>query len=237
MSAHNVFCAGVFFALASFLEARAQNAAVSGFYDISSGEYIECCGIAGETRTPLPNSAQRVVKLNIDPQAHTASMTILGDDMRTVFSIIPVCPPSEPPIFFSFDLGLTFADHFVFQVDPSPRGLYWNYTLSNSPSRISLSGLVGLAQTGCADAPSKFTHTNVVAYLVAPPRLELRSYTVDGPLLVVQGREGWQTVVEVSSDLNTWVEISREVMPATRCATCPELTVRDTAPGGITTRF
>lgn len=235
MNAHNLSWVGVF--LAAALHADAQLAAKSGFYEISSGDYIECCGIAGENHISLPNSAQRFVKLNVDAQTHIASMAILGEDLQTVFSITPFCPPSQQAISFSFDGGFAFPGHFVFQVDPGPDGLYWNYTLSNSPASLSMNGLVGLAQNNCADAASKFTHTNVVANLVVPPNLELRGYFQDGPLIVVHGRAGWQTVVEASSDLQTWVEIARDVMPANLCLTCPQLDVRDTGATGMTARF
>lgn len=100
-----------------------------------------------------------------------------------------------------------------------------------------MNGLVGFAQENCVDAPNKFTHTNVVANLVAPPNLEWRGYSQDGPLLFVHGRAGWLTVVEASSDLQTWAEIARDIMPATLCPTCPELEVHDTAAGGLTPRF
>jgi hypothetical protein len=225
------------FALASLLSAHAQTRATSAVYEISSGEYVECCGIAGEKRVLLPNSAQRFVKLTTNAQSQIVSMSILGDDMQTVFSITPLCPPSQGPVPFSFDGGFVFQDRIIFHVDPGLNGLYWNYTVSNSPARLTINGLVGLALADCADVPDKFTHTNVVATLVAQPSVEFRAYTQDGPALVVHGRAGWQTVVEASSDLQTWVEIARDIMPASVCPTCPELEVHDTGAGGIKARF
>ncbi|HUS37554.1 MAG TPA: hypothetical protein VM680_19555 [Verrucomicrobiae bacterium] len=239
MNTHNLSFARLFFSLAlvlNALNARAQSLIKSGLYEIFSGAYTECCGIAGQNRIPLPNPHQRFVKLNIDPQSHIASMSILGEDLQTVFAAVNLCPPPDS-IPFSFNFGFVFPDHIVFQVDPGPRGLYWNYTLTNSPSRLSINGQVGLAQNDCADVPDKFTHTDVDAYFVAPPTLEVRGYSQNGPHLVVHGRAGWLTIVEVSSDLKTWVEISREIMPATRCATCPELSVFDTGADGTSPRF
>jgi len=79
------------------------------------------------------------------------------------------------------------TDQFIIHVDPAPSGLYWNYTVSNSPAGLTINGLVGLAQTDCADVPDKFTHNNVVATLVTPSSIELKAYTQDGPVLVVPG--------------------------------------------------
>lgn len=105
MKLHNVFWAA-YFALAFLLSAHAQTAATSGFYEISSGEYVECCSIAGEKHIRLPNSVQRFVKLSTDAQSQIASLSILGDDIETMFSITPLCPPPPGPIPFSFDGGL-----------------------------------------------------------------------------------------------------------------------------------
>jgi len=235
MKTHNLSFICIFFAVALFGNVHAQNAGPTGIYEISSGAYVECCGIGGETRTALPNNAQRLIALNLDAESHTASLAILGDDVRTVFSIVPVCPPSQP-VFFNFQHGLIFPDHFLFFVDPGPDGSYWHYSLDYSPSRLVLNGVFRKPQPECADAPDQFTHTNVVAYLVAPPNLELSGYFQDRSVITVHGRAGWLTVVEASSDLKTWVQIGREIMPATRCARCPMLDVVDTV-AGVTSRF
>ena len=122
MKSHNLSWAGFFFASALFLNAQAQNSAPGGVYEISTGSYIECCGIAGDSRIALPNAAQRFVTLKLDTQSHTASMAILGDDLKTIFSIVPLCPPSQS-FFFNFQNGLVFPDRFIFFVDPGPTGL------------------------------------------------------------------------------------------------------------------
>jgi len=220
MNFHNLSFSALF-AFALLLGAHAQSSATSGFYEISSGEYVECCGIAGEKRVPLPNSTQRFVKLSTNAQSQIPGMSILGDDLQTVFSITPLWPPSQGPVLFSFDGGFAFQDRIIFHVDPSPSGLYWNYTVSNSHTSITINGLVGLVQTACTDVPDRFTHTNVVATFITPPSVEFRAYTQDGPMLVVHGRAGWQTVVEASSDLKTWAEIAREVMRPTVCSLPP----------------
>src|SRR5689334_3598789 len=143
MKVHNLSSAA-FFALAFLLRAWAQTAAAtSGIYEISSGEYIECCSIAGEKHILLPNSGQHFVKLSIDQRSQIASMSIVGDDMQTLFTITPLCPPAPAPIPFSFNGGFMLADRIIFHVDPAPNGLYWNYTLSNSPTSLIINGLLG----------------------------------------------------------------------------------------------
>lgn len=116
MSARNL--AAVFVGLALLLNSRAQNSGTPGFYEISSGQYIECCGIAGPNRVSLPNASQRFIQFSVD--ANMARMSILGADMHTIFSITPLCPPSQQAIFFSFDGGFVFPDRLVFHVDPGP---------------------------------------------------------------------------------------------------------------------
>jgi hypothetical protein len=147
-----------------------------------------------------------------------------------------LCPP-QGPIQFTFDGGLVFSDRIIFHVDPAPSGLYWNYTVSNSPGSLIINGVVGFARTTCADVPDKFTHTNVIASLITPPDIGVSVYSQDGTVLVVHGRAGWQTVVEASSDLIAWEEIARDIMPATVCAACPQWEVRDTGSNGNTPRF
>jgi hypothetical protein len=97
----------------------AQSRAASGVYQIISGTFSECCGIAGDIRSSLPNGSQRFVRLTVDPQSDVATMTFLGNDMQTVFSAIP-CPPGEP-IIFSFEHGFAFSNSIEFHVDPGPR--------------------------------------------------------------------------------------------------------------------
>jgi hypothetical protein len=223
-------------AFALVWNAHGQNSFSPGYYEISSGEYSECCGIAGAIRTSLPNDSQRFVRLTRDSQSPGATMTILGADMQTVFSTRPLCPPPES-IPFSFTGGLLFPDRIIFHVDPGPNGLYWNYTVSNAPTSLTLYGRVGLARPSCAGDFTEFSHTNVVAALVAPPKLEVKSYSQDGTTLFIQGRAMWQTVVEASSDLMTWVEIAREIMPATKCPICPFIEVQDNAGAGTTPRY
>lgn len=57
---------------------RAQAGFVGGLYQITSGSFTECCGIAGEINHNLPYSGQSFVKLTIDSESGFASMTFLA---------------------------------------------------------------------------------------------------------------------------------------------------------------
>ncbi len=112
--------------------AWAQSGPVSGLYEITSGRYSECCGIAGnDFGYDLPDKRQRFARFTFESKSPTASLTFLGEDARTVFSTVP-CPPSGA-LQFSFEYGLVFPDRVIFHVDPGPPpyAISWNYTVSN----------------------------------------------------------------------------------------------------------
>jgi hypothetical protein len=158
---------GFFLALISglnFSTACAQSTAISGMYQIVSGTYSACCGIAGEIRSQLPNPEQSFIRLTVTSESPYATMTILGADMQTVFSVVS-CPPTVR-IPFSFSHGLTFSNVIFFHVDPGPMGLYWNYSVSNRADTLRIDGIQAFAQTFCTDLPNRFEHTNVVAVLM-----------------------------------------------------------------------
>ena len=99
-------------------------------------------------------------------------MTFLGEDMRTIFSIVPC--PSAGSINFTL-LGFVLSDDtMVFHVDPSPPpyAVSWYYTASNSANSLQIDGTLGTVYSPCADAPTRFNHTNVVAVLVSPPVID-----------------------------------------------------------------
>lgn len=211
----------------------------SGLYQITSGSYIECCGIGGDFCQSLPSKAQAFVRLTVDPRRALATMTFLGDDSRTVFSVVPVCPPGGGPIQFSFDFGLLFPDRIVFHVDPgsAPYYEYWNYAVSNSAQALRIDGAVGIDPRFCIDAPTRFSHSNVVAVLIPGPRMRITEYSNDGALLFIQGNAGWTNVVEASTDLATWRPIGTNFMPGGGCPVCPYILFRDAASTNAARRF
>lgn len=220
--------------------AGAQSGFTNGLYEIVSGTYTECCGIAGENRFPLPNDLQSFVRLTLDPQGNLATMTFLDKHLQSIFSVTP-CPGTNGPIYFTFDYGFIWGSSIVFHVDPGPPpySTYWNYSVSNnSPNVLSINGVLGTAKQGCADAPTQFSFTNLVATLVPAPAMSLTEFSPrQGALLFIQGHAGWTNVIEVSSDLLSWTPISTNVMPATTCPVCPYITFRDAASTNLSHRF
>jgi hypothetical protein len=155
------------FALISALTlsaARAQSTAISGLYQIISGTYSACCGIGGDFPSQLPNPEQSFIRLTVNSQGKDPTMTILGADMQTVFSVLS-CPPG-PRIPFRFDYGNAFSNWIAFHVDPGPMALSWNYSVSNSADALRIDGILSFDPGGCTDLPNQFRHTNVVAVLM-----------------------------------------------------------------------
>ena len=150
--------------------APAQGGPTNGLYQIVSGRYTECCGIAGPFIYPLPDSSQAFIQLTIDPQSHLAQMTILGQDAHTVFRIPPIGFSSG--FAYSFSNGIVFPDRIEFRgpiLPPGPDQPSFSYTLSNSADALLImSGTVTLPCLGCADIPTEFEHTNVAALLLPP---------------------------------------------------------------------
>jgi len=216
--------------------AGAQSAAVSGLYEIVSGTYTECCGIAGEMRLPLPNEDQRFVRLSVDSQTDLATMTFLGRDLQTVFSVV-ACP-SGNSIQFLFSYGFINSNSIIFHVDPGPPdGIYWDYSVGYSTNSLQINGTLGMAGQGCADAPNLFGHSKVEAQLVTGPRIGVTEYSKEGALILVQGHAGWTNVVEASINLVSWMPISTNLMPASQCPICPYILVRDPASTNLAKRF
>ena len=217
--------------------AAAQSVPASGLYEIMSGSYTACCGIAGEMRSPLPNEGQRFVRLTVDAQASLATMTFLGRDLQTVFSVVP-CPIGDP-IQFHFDYGFIYSNSITFLADPGPPpyGIYWHYLVNYSTNSLQINGTLGMAGQGCADVPTDLGSSNVVAQLVTGPRMGVTEYSKEGALLFIQGDAGWTNVIEASTNLVTWTPISTNLMPATTCPICPYILFRDPASTNLTRRF
>jgi hypothetical protein len=189
---------------ASSLELIAQTGPMAGLYQILSGTYIECCGIAGEFRYELPNTNQSFVRMDVDPQSHLATMTFLGEDMQSVFSIIPC--PSGPPIPFTFSDGFSSSGRTVFLVDPGPPpyAIAWNYSVENSTDRLQIAGTLGMVENLCADVPTRFTHTNIVAVLM--PTASIRVSAIDLCWSTASNRT-YQVQYRSNLTTNTWTDL------------------------------
>jgi hypothetical protein len=165
-----LLCYGIFSMMIPLQSACAQGVPASGLYEIVSGRYEECCGFGGPFVYSLPNPRQSFLQFTLDAQTKVASMAFLGDDRQTVFTIFP-CPPGTP-VPFSFDHGLVFSDRVVFHVDPGPlpNRAAWNYTVAASETGLHVDGALDVRAGFCADVPTDFNHSNVVAVpvLVGP---------------------------------------------------------------------
>jgi len=161
----------------------------------------------------------------------------VGKDLKTTFSVVP-CPIGNP-IQFSFDYGFIFSNSIVFQVDPGPPpyGIYWDYSVSNSVKSLQINGTLGMVYQGCADSPTQFGHSNVVAQLVSGPSMSVAEFTTEGALLFIQGHAGWTNVIEASTNLVTWTSISTNVMPATPYPNSPYILFRDAAGTNMAGKF
>jgi hypothetical protein len=232
MSKHSTISLAIAIATASVISMRpagAQSPPRSGVYEILAGNYTECCGKGGVVTSTLPNASQGFVRLAPATDRDFATMTFLGSDARTVFSIVP-CPGGKP-ISFEFDHGFAFSERIIFHADPGPPpySLYWSYMVSNRPASLRIDGVQGTARQDCVDVPTQFRHSNVVAVLVPGPRMRISEISKEkGTLLFIQGNAGWTNVVEASQDLVSWSGISTNFMPFTLCPICPFILVRDT---------
>lgn len=228
---------GILICGALLLVNLASGQPTSGLFEIISGSYTECCGLAGARHSALPNATQRFVRLTVDSQSNFASMAFLAPDGQTVFSRMP-CGLSQP-LSFSFDFGFIISNSIFFHVDPGPppNHTYWIYSVSNFASSLRIDGTVGFTQSICADDVTQFTHSNVVAVLLPAPRIRLSEFSEEGALLFVQGRAGRTNVIQASTDLVSWVPISTNVMPHTLCPVCPYILFRDAASTNLVRRF
>jgi hypothetical protein len=218
----------------------AQGLPVNGLYQIRSGAYSECCGLVGVPIVySLPSSNQAFVRFTVEPQNRTATMTFLGNDGETVFSRVPCLPSGQIPFDFPYGFSLS-DDSFVFHVDPGPPPyqMYWNYTASNSPGLLRIDGTVGTATTACADTPTHFNHSNIVAVLVAPPRLSWLGFSTNGTVtLMIQGTAGQTNIVEASGDLSAWIPVGTNIMDYSACPICPYATFEDIESTNLSQRF
>jgi len=185
------------FAFLGLWGAQAQE--TGQWFQITSGKYIECCGLAGARVVSLPNERQSFIKL--DTSGIPAVMTFFGADRQTVAGVTP-CPAGDL-IPFHFDGGLVFPDSILFHVDPGPPpSMTYSYVVSNTPTNLRLDGQLGLVQSSCADVPTRFSHSNVVAVaVVTSPVIETVSRTGGQLHFRVVGEPGYDYFVEYN---DTW---------------------------------
>jgi hypothetical protein len=205
-----------------------HGAPTSGVYRITGGTYIECCGFTGQdVAYDLPNESQTYVRCELSAEGKTATMTFLAADMRTVFSNVPCT--INGPVPFEFPNGEVFSDRAEFHMDSRPPyQTRWNYTATYLNRALRINGQLVAARLPCADVPTHFSHSNVVATLITGPRVTIVDFSPQrGANIMVQGQAGWSDVLEASADLVNWTPISTNVMDFSLCPICPFAVVHD----------
>jgi hypothetical protein len=223
------------------VSSRAQEVPISGLYQIISGTYTECCGIAGPFIHTLPETNQTYVQLTVNSQEHNAQMAILGEDLHTVFSTSPGGPGAG--FTFLFNTGMVFSDYIQFQpeIQVPENQQSWSYTASSSAGRLRING-VATAPSGGADIPEEFQHSSVLAVLVSTaskPTIGRPRLAANGVIqfTVIDSRGGKTNVIEASNDLVTWTAISTNLFSATTCPICPFDDFQDPVSTNLTRRF
>lgn len=185
---------------------NAMGAHVTNLYQIVSGEYIVCCGIAGEFRSELPTDGQSHVQLVTDTAQQSARMTILS-----FFD--------GEPIFQVIENGRLHADYIEFGIPISfPGGApglgmtKQHYIVSNSASGIRFSGATVFPPMG-ADFQNFYAHSNVVARLRTPAPVEatIRVSCVEICWPSVSNLT-YQVQYRSSIDSNAWVNLQSRVL-------------------------
>ena len=173
---------------------HAQSGPATNFFQITSGRYTECCGIAGPLTHNLPDANQAFVILAIDPAQLSARMTILRDDMQTVFQTL--------------DNGRVQADRIEFGApgpSPEPGGpRLFHYIVTNTAAGLRFNGALVEPQMG-ADIPNAFTHTNIVAIPLSPAStIRVSEVEVCWPSILNQD---YQLQYRSALTSNTWINL------------------------------
>ena len=188
--------------------ACAQGGPASGLYQIVSGRYVACCGLAGPMIQPLPNAGDAFVQLTVDSQNNQAWITFLGQDKQTTLRIPAEGPRSE----FSYALsnGMVFPDRVTFggPLPPEPSQSVYSFVISNSADTLWINGTVIVPCPGCADVPEHFQHTNVVAVLM--PAAAIRVSEIEVCWNSVSNRT-YQVQYQSSLTTNEWVELGSPI--------------------------
>jgi hypothetical protein len=212
-------------AMAPPLSAEAQSIPASGLYQIVSGEFIMCCGAHS-----VPYGDQAFIRLNVDSNANSAQMTILGEDMTTILRLSG--PPPPPPFFYSLTNGIVTPGRISFgdtYWPPQPTEIWSSFTVSNSPGALLLNGTVIIHFPGQMDPAVAFTHTNVVALLM--PTATIRVSEVSVCWDAVSNRT-YQIQYRSALTTNLWLDLGAP-LTATGAVQC----VADALPPGEPRRF
>jgi hypothetical protein len=211
MSKKRLFWLGIPGALVLGIQsACAQVGPTSGLYQITSGRSIACCGFAGPLVAQLPTDTAAFVQLTVDLPSHSAQVQFLGQDMHTVLSI--PAQESRNEFTYAFTNGIILADHIQFGaavLPPMPDQPAFSFVISNSQDTLTINGAAIVPCPGCADIPTEFTHTNVLA--VAMPTATIRVSAVDICWNTVSNRT-YQAQYRSTVTTNAWVDLGSRVV-------------------------
>ncbi len=198
-----------------------SGATTTHLFQITSGEYTECCGIAGSLKFRLPNAQQTYVSLAVDSNQLTARMTVVGDDRQTIYRVFDDGRLQDGVI--EFGRAAPFP--------PVDGSTYLHYIVSNSVGGIRFDGVIEEPVTG-VDIPNHFTHTNVVA--VSLPSAPQTTIRISETEICWRGESNRLYQVEYASSLSTnfWLPLGPRI-PGNGGTNC----VRDPISPGEPRRF
>lgn len=217
--------------------ARAQLAPIISHYVILNGTYAECCGFSGvPLKRPLPFEEQSYVQLALDQGSGLTTLSILGQDARTVFSTTPCLPAGVVTLEFGGGIPQRDSLSFVGSTDPASGARTWNFIVILNGDQIVVDGELN-QESPCSDTATRFSLQSVLARLIAPPYVNIVSISKSGTVVQAHGETGWTAVLEASNDLIHWEQIASGVLPPTLCPTCPFIQHLDAGPHGPTGRY
>lgn len=175
---------------------------VNGLYRITGGGFRICCGLLGSIDSPLPDAEQQFIALSIPPGG-PASMTILGEDEQTIFTL----PGGglRPDFHYSFSGGTVLPHSIEFNSptpSPNPYAPTYSYGVNFNANQLSIEGRSTVPCVFCADYPEEFTHLNLIANLVSSaPLIENVRRDEDQVKFTFKGEPGYNYFVEFTTSI------------------------------------
>jgi len=185
----------------------------TGWYEVSQG-WRSGWVIATYIGVLRPPTISNIPDQAIDENKRVGPTSFTVGDLDTTLSKLTLKAASS-------NEGLMPAQNVIFGGSDGERTL----TLTPAPNQFGTATITVTVSDGVQSASDQFT------LIVRAPKKQL-SLTAPfimpaGPFefLIVGGDPGDTAVLEVSNDLASWVPVSTNVFPATKCAICPFIRV------------